>query len=183
MEILRLIYAFAFTGLFAIGGGLATIPFLQDMGEKYGWFTTKELIDMVAISESTPGPIGINMATFVGIRVGGYLGGVMATLALVLPSIIVVLLLIPFLDRYQKSPLTQGIFYGLRPTSAGLISAALLGFIKMVVFFGGNLVLSGINWLNLALFLGFFGLIKFKNIHPVLVIGLGAAMGMLLHLV
>ncbi|HZK09459.1 MAG TPA: chromate transporter [Clostridia bacterium] len=182
MEMLKLIYAFVFTGLFAVGGGLATIPFLQDMGEKYGWFTTKELMDMVAISESTPGPIGINMATFVGIRVGGYPGGVLATLALVFPSIVVVLILIPVLDKYRTSALTQGIFYGLRPTSTALIAAALLGFLRMVVFLGEEIVLSGVNWLNILLFLGFFALIKTKKTHPVLVIAIGAALGMILDL-
>lgn len=79
--------------------------------------------------------------------------------------------------------MTQGIFYGLRPTSTALISAALLGFIKMVLFFGGNLVISGINWLNLALFLGFFAIIQLKDVHPVLVIGLGAGIGIVLNLV
>lgn len=183
MEFLRLLYAFAFTGIFAVGGGLATIPFLQDMADRYGWFTTKELMDMVAISESTPGPIGINMATYVGIRVGGYTGGVLATLALVFPSVVLVLLLIPFLDRYQKSPLTQGIFYGLRPTSTALITAALISFIKMVVFYSGQISFSGINGLNLALFLGFFAFVQRKDPHPVFVICLGALVGMVLHLV
>lgn len=183
MEILKLIYAFMFTGLFAIGGGLATIPFLQDMAHKYGWFTIKELLDMIAISESTPGPIGINMATFVGIRVGGYLGGVIATLALVLPSVVVILLLIPVLDRYEESPLTKGVFYGLRPTSAALITAALLGFIKMVLFNSGLVALSEINLINLILLLAFIGLIKLKDLHPILVIALGAVLGMVFQLV
>lgn len=183
MEIFKMIYAFMFTGLFAIGGGLATIPFLQDMSAKYGWFTIKELLDMIAISESTPGPIGINMATFVGIRVGGYLGGILATLALVFPSVVVVLLLIPVLDRYEKSPITGGIFYGLRPTSAALIAAALLGFVRMVIFNSGALSLGEINWVNLAFLGGFILLIKIRDVHPILLIGLGAVLGVVFKLV
>lgn len=182
MEILKMIYAFMFTGLFAVGGGLATIPFLQDMAGKYGWFTTRELLDMIAISESTPGPIGINMATFVGIRVAGFGGGILATLALVFPSIVVVLLLIPVLDRYEKSPLTQGIFYGLRPTSAALIAAALLGFVRMVLFNTSELALSSLNWINLLFLLGFVILLKLRDIHPIFVIALGAGLGMIFGL-
>ena len=92
MIYLRLFYAFFKTGLFSIGGGLATLPFLYEMAEKYSWFTEEDIANMLAIAESTPGPIGVNMATYVGIQTGGILGGFWATFALVLPSFIIILL-------------------------------------------------------------------------------------------
>lgn len=179
---LRLLYAFFITGLFAVGGGLATIPFLKNMVDKYAWFSMEELMNMIAISESTPGPIGINMATFIGIRVEGYLGGVLTTLALVLPSVVIILLLIPVLERYRKSPLMAAIFFGLRPTSVALITAALLGFIQMALFEGGVLSLGNLNLFYTGLFLAFVVLVQLKKVHPALIIVLGAGLGMLLKL-
>ena len=179
---LRLLYAFFITGLFAVGGGLATIPFLKNMVDKYAWFSMEELMNMIAISESTPGPIGINMATFIGIRVEGYLGGVLTTLALVLPSVVIILLLIPVLERYRKSPLMAAIFFGLRPTSVALITAALLGFIQMALFEGGVLSLGNLNLFYTGLFLAFIVLVQLKKVHPALIIVLGAGLGMLLKL-
>ncbi len=179
---LKLLYAFLITGLFAVGGGLATIPFLKNMVDKYAWFSMEELMNMIAISESTPGPIGINMATFIGIRVEGYLGGVLTTLALVLPSVVIILLLIPVLERYRKSPLMAAIFFGLRPTSVALITAALLGFIQMALFEGGVLSLGNLNLFYTGLFLAFVVLVQLKKVHPALIIVLGAGLGMLLKL-
>ena len=92
MIYLRLFYEFFKTGLFAIGGGLATLPFLSDMADRTGWFTHAQLADMLAVSESTPGPIGVNMATYVGFTTGGVGGALVATLGLVAPSIIVILI-------------------------------------------------------------------------------------------
>ncbi len=108
MIFLRLFFEFFKTGLFSIGGGLATIPFLQDMGEATGWFTNQELTTMIAVSESTPGPMGVNMATYVGYHhgagpAGGILGAVIATLGLVAPSIIVILIIARFLQKFRHS--------------------------------------------------------------------------------
>ena len=112
MIFLRLFFEFFKTGLFSIGGGLATIPFLQDMGEATGWFTNQELTTMIAVSESTPGPMGVNMATYVGYHMGcntvlgpagGILGAVIATLGLVAPSIIVILIIARFLQKFRHS--------------------------------------------------------------------------------
>ena len=96
MIYLQLFYNFFMTGLFAIGGGLATIPFLTDMGARTGWFSAGELANMIAISESTPGPMGVNMATYVGFHLGGVPGGIIATLGLVCPSILVILIIAGF---------------------------------------------------------------------------------------
>ena len=121
---LKLFWEFFKTGLFAIGGGMATLPFLHDMGEATGWFTQTQLMNMLAVSESTPGPIGINMATYVGFTVGGVPGAVIATLGEVTPSIIVILIVAAMLKKFRDSRLVANAFYGLRPASTGLIGAA-----------------------------------------------------------
>ena len=105
MIYLQLFFEFFKAGLFAIGGGLATIPFLTDIGQRTGWFTSGELANMIAISESTPGPMGVNMATYVGFHTGGIAGGVIATLGLVAPSIIVILIIARFLQKFRRDPM------------------------------------------------------------------------------
>ena len=124
MIYLRLFWEFFKTGLFAIGGGMATLPFLHDMGEATGWFTQGDLMNMLAVSESTPGPIGINMATYVGFTVGGVPGAVIATLGEVTPSIIVILIIAALLRSFRENRYVDRAFYGLRPASTGLIGAA-----------------------------------------------------------
>ena len=121
---LRLYYEFFKTGLFAIGGGMATLPFLHDIGETTGWYTQAQLMNMLAVSESTPGPIGINMATYVGYTVGGIPGAIIATIGEVTPSIIVILIVAMMLKKFRDSKYVNDAFYGLRPASTGLIGAA-----------------------------------------------------------
>ena len=134
MLYLRLFFEFFKTGLFAVGGGLATLPFLYDMAGKTGWFTTAQLADMIAVSESTPGPIGVNMATYVGFETGGVPGAVIATLGLITPSIIVILLIARVLHQFRQNRYVDAAFYGLRPCSVGLIAAAGLLVVKIAVF-------------------------------------------------
>ena len=124
MIYLKLFYEFFKTGLFAVGGGLATLPFLSDMGNRTGWFTQAQLADMLAVSESTPGPVGVNMATYVGFETAGVLGAVVATLGLVTPSVIVILIVAGFLRAFRSNKFVDAAFYGLRPASTGLIGAA-----------------------------------------------------------
>ena len=124
MLYVRLFWEFFKTGLFAVGGGLATLPFLQDMAERTGWFTHAQLADMLAVSESTPGPIGVNMATYVGFTTGGVPGALVATLGLVTPSVIVILIVAAFLKAFRDSKWVSGAFYGLRPASTALVAAA-----------------------------------------------------------
>lgn len=124
MILIQLFYEFFKAGLFAVGGGLATLPFLQDISAKTGWFTLDQLADMIAISECTPGPIGVNMATYVGFSTAGIPGALAATLGLIAPSIIVILIIAGFLKRFQDNRYVQAAFYGLRPASTGLIGAA-----------------------------------------------------------
>ena len=121
---LRLFWEFFKTGLFAVGGGMATLPFLKDIGQSTGWYTYTDLMNMLAVSESTPGPIGINMATYVGFTVGGIPGAVIATLGEVTPSIIVILIVAMMLKKFRDNRYVNMAFYGLRPASTGLIGAA-----------------------------------------------------------
>ena len=132
MIYLRLFYEFFKTGLFAVGGGMATIPFLYSMADNTGWFTRLDVDNMIAVGESTPGPIGVNMATYVGYITGGNVGGlpfailgsVIATLGLITPSIIVILIIASFLKNFRDNRFVDSAFYGLRPASTGLIAAA-----------------------------------------------------------
>jgi chromate transporter len=135
MIYLILFFEYFKVGLFAVGGGLATLPFLYELIAKYGWFDAKELTNMIAVSESTPGPMGVNMSTYAGfLATGGFpqgiLGGIVATMGLVTPSIIVILIVSYFLIKFKNSPIVQKVFYGLRPASMGLIAAAGFSVIK-----------------------------------------------------
>ena len=136
MIFLRLFLEFAKVGLFAVGGGLATIPFLQDMGARTGWFTNADLTTMIAVSESTPGPMGVNMATYVGFHTAGIAGGVVATLGLVSSSIVIILIIAGFLEKFRQSKVVDAVFYGLRAASVALISAqiALAGVENLISF-------------------------------------------------
>ena len=129
--LLRLYWEFFKTGIFSIGGGLATLPFLYDMADRTGWFTASNIADMIAVSESTPGAIGINMATYVGYTTAGVIGGIIATLGLITPSIIIILIIARILQKFRESKAVDRIFYGLRPASTGLIAAAGLGVAKI----------------------------------------------------
>ena len=124
MTVLRLWWEFFKIGMFSVGGGMATLPFLYDMSDRTGWFTYDMIADMLAVSESTPGPIGINMATYTGYVTAGIPGSVAATLGVITPGIIIVLLIVAVLDRFRKNKYVEAAFYGLRPASTGLIAAA-----------------------------------------------------------
>ena len=134
MLYLRLFWEFFKTGLFAVGGGMATLPFLNDMAGKTGWFDAGQLADMIAVSESTPGPIGVNMATYVGFTTGGIPGAVIATLGLVTPEILIILIIARALKKFRENRYVDAAFYGLRPCSLGLIAAAGMLVIRIALF-------------------------------------------------
>ena len=113
MILLHLFWEFFKTGLFAVGGGMATLPFLYDMSTRTGWFTQAKLADMIAVSESTPGPIGVNMATYVGFETAGIPGAVIATLGLICPSIIIVLVIARVLKQFRDNKTVDAAFYGI----------------------------------------------------------------------
>lgn len=183
MIYLRLIYEFFKTGLFAVGGGLATIPFLRDMGASTGWFTDADLTTMIAVSESTPGPMGVNMATYVGFHIAGIPGAVLATLGLITPSIIVILIIAGFLARFRESKLVDAAFKGLRPASTALIAAAGLSVAKNVLLNlqGAETALSTvIRWPALLLAAAVFVCMRIKplkKLHPIVFIGVSAVIG------
>ena len=186
MIYLQLFWEYFQTGLFAVGGGMATIPFLYDISDKTGWFTHQDLANMIAVGESTPGPIGVNMATYVGYVTGmgeggighAILGAVTATAGLVLPSLIVILIVAAMLKRFKNNPLVQNAFYGLRPASTGLITAAGISVAVSNLF--GSSVFS-INWkgwiLAAVLWLLTNKVGKTKKLHPIVFIGASALVG------
>ncbi|MBQ3481509.1 MAG: chromate transporter [Oscillospiraceae bacterium] len=142
--LLTLFFEFFKTGLFAVGGGMATLPFLYDMSARHpDWFTTAQLADMIAVSESTPGPIGVNMATYVGFRTAGVLGGLITTLGLVAPSVIIILIVARVLKQFRENKYVDAAFYGLRPCSVGLIAAAGVLVVKIALFDFDAYALSG----------------------------------------
>ena len=133
MLMLELGFRFFCCGLFAIGGGLATLPFLYNISKETGWYTFSDISNMIAVSESTPGPMGVNMATYVGFTTAGPAGAVIATLGLITPSIIVILIIDGFFKAFKTNKYVQNAFYGLRPASTGLIAAAGLSVLSLVL--------------------------------------------------
>ena len=188
MLYLRLFYEFFKTGLFAVGGGMATLPFLYSMSDTTGWFTHAQLADMIAVSESTPGPIGVNMATYVGFITAGIPGAVIATLGLVAPSIIIILIIAKVLAAFRQNKYVDAAFYGLRPCSVGLIAAAGLLVVKLAVFNFDLYRQTGVfadlfNWKALLLAAVLIVLTRYvkqtKKLHPIFFILGSAAAGAL----
>lgn len=183
MIYLRLFWEFFKTGLFAVGGGMATLPFLYDISDRTGWFTHAQLADMVAVSESTPGPIGVNMATYVGFLTGGLGGAAVATLGLITPSIIVILIVFAFLEKFRDSRYVNGAFYGLRPASTAMILAALVLVVKATFLPNG---LAALDWRLLVLAAVLLALTnavpQTKKLHPIVFILGSAAVGVVLRL-
>ncbi len=195
MIFLELFVRFFFVGLFAIGGGLATLPFLQSMGETTGWFTQSDISDMIAISESTPGPIGVNMATYVGYQAGefsgvagGIFGGIIATLGLIAPSVIVIIIVSKMLQKFKDSKYVEYAFYGLRAASIGLVASACLGVAKLAFWSGEIMAESGsifaaVNYKSIILSaVIFFCITKFKKLHPIVLILFSAIVGIALKM-
>ena len=198
MILLRLFWEFFKTGLFAVGGGMATVPFLQDISAKTGWYTSGQLADMIAVSESTPGPLGVNMATYVGYTVGsqqlggagmGVVGAIVSTLGLIFPSIVVILIIGYFLKRFRDSKIVDSALYGLRPASVALISAAGVDIVLFAILRVDSIYQIGkasLSWkaavLALAVFAGTNLVPKLKKIHPIWFIFFSAIAGILLHM-
>ena len=190
MILLRLYFEFFKTGLFAVGGGLATIPFLREISAATGWFTDTDLTTMIAVSESTPGPIGVNMATYAGFQSAGVLGSVVATLGLITPSIIIILIIAGFLNKFRQSKAVDAVFKGLRPASTALIAFAGLSVATSVLVKVGMDPVNmghtfGVDWLSLAIAVGVFFAMRWKplkKLHPIAFIGICALLGVIFHL-
>lgn len=198
MILCKLFWEFCKTGLFAIGGGMATVPFLREIADKTGWFTAGQLADMIAVSESTPGPLGVNMATYVGYTVGstqlgspwmGIVGAVVATLGLIFPSIVIVLCISFFLKRFRTSTLVDAALYGLRPASVALISAAGVEIVLFAILRVDSIYQIGaaqLSWKSVALAAGVYAgtnlIPKLKKLHPIWFILLSAIVGIILKM-
>ena len=181
MILLRLYWEFFLVGLFSMGGGMATVPFLFDLAARTGWFTAADLANMIAISEATPGPIGVNMATYAGYAAAGIPGGIVAPLGLVTPAVLIILIVSRLLSAFWKDPRFQRVFYGLRPASVGLIGAAAFTVCAVSLFtWDGALTL---HWPAIALCAGTLlalNLPALKRIPPVAFLAVGAVVGIVL---
>ena len=191
MIYLQLYWEFFKTGLFAVGGGMATVPFLHEIGLRTGWYTPAMLADMIAVSESTPGPIGVNMATYVGYTVGGIPGAVITTLGIISPCIVVILIIAAFLNAFRSSPTVERVFYGIRPASTALIASAGIGVMRLCLvdeaawaatgrllslFHLPQIVLMAVIWTLTNL------VRQTKKLHPLFFIALSAAVGIVFSL-
>ena len=181
---LQLFLEFFQIGLFAIGGGPATIPFLMDLADRHPWYTRQDVANMLAVSESTPGPIGLNMSTYAGYNAAGFSGGITATLSLVLPSLIVIVLIAKLLDNFNENPYVKSAFWSIRPAVTGLIAAAIVGLFEAALFIGENgewqfpllsLVLCGI-------FFACMNIRRLGKLHPFFWIVMGAACGIVFQM-
>ena len=197
MLYLKLFWEFFKAGLFAIGGGMATVPFLQEISRKTGWYTAGDLADMIAVSESTPGPIGVNMATYVGYTtvhnhygpIAGIFGGILSTVGLVMPSVIIILIVARFLEKFRENRYVNAAMYGLRAASVALISSAGISIVMIAVFQINSieewkaavidyrcfvlavLVLIMTRWVP-----------KVKDLHPIIFIIASALIGIVFHM-
>lgn len=184
MIYLTLFLEFFKVGLFALGGGLAALPFLQDLIAKYSWMTAEELLNMIAISESTPGAIGINTATFIGYNTAGIPGGVIATVGLAAPSIIIITIIAHYFKQFNQHPLVDSAFSGIRPAVAGLIASAAFELARGGIFNLEHLQLNNnllklFDYKSLLLLIIIFAAIrKFKK-HPIIYIIASALIGMI----
>lgn len=188
MVYLQLFIEFFKTGLFAIGGGLATLPFLKQIALRHTWYSVSQLTDMIAISESTPGPIGINMSTYAGFHAAGIPGALVSTLSLVLPSYLVILIVSHFLEKFKDSPLVNHVFYGIRPATAGLIAGAMfevfiLSLFDLNAFQASGSIMDLIRILPIVVYIvALLCVIKLPKIHPIVFIIIGAVLGIVLEL-
>lgn len=177
MIYLRLFLSFIQVGLFSIGGGYAAMPLIQaQVVEKYAWLSMNEFTDLITIAEMTPGPIAVNSATFVGIRIGGVGGAVIATLGCILPSCLIVSLLAFVYYRYKGVSVVQSILGSLRPAVVALIAGAGLSILNMVLFNGQSVRFANVDWIGLILFAGAFFILRKLKWNPIAVMcGCGVA--------
>ena len=174
----ELFFTFLKIGLFTFGGGYAMLPLVQDEVLSHSWMSQEEIINFIAVSESTPGPLAVNMSTYVGRMTAGIPGALMATLGVILPSFVIILILAGFYEKFRSSRLVSGAMRGLRPAVIGLIGAALISIGREIFLPAGE-----IDWLNIGLSAGIFllmALLAFKKAHPILIIALSGALGVAL---
>ena len=181
MIYLNLFWTFFKIGAFTFGGGYAMLPLIQAEVINKGWITNTEIINFVAISESTPGPFAINISTYIGMEIGGILGALCATLGVVLPSFIIILIVAKFFQKFKDNKYIKGIMEGLKPAAIGLIGATVIDIAK-TTFFNDELVLKNLNatkfyvlFINFSLML----ILTFKKLHPIVIICFSAIIGII----
>lgn len=181
MIFLQLFITFFKIGLFTIGGGYAMLPLIQSEIERLGWLTNTELVNFIAVSESTPGPFAINISTYVGTQMGGLLGGICATLGVVMPSFIIILIIATFFERFKDNKYVVGCMSGLKPAVIGLIGSAVVS-IGATVFFPAAVSLSVFTtpqfYISLVLFLS-MTVLALKKVHPIIIICISAVVGII----
>lgn len=171
-------------GLFAVGGGPATIPFLMDIPKRHDWYQVADVANMLAVSESTPGPIGVNMATYAGFNAAGVPGGIVATLALVLPSLIVIVIISKILDKFSKNQYVRSTFGMIRPAVTGLIATAVYGIFQTALFTSqtGEFYFPVELVILCLIFYGLMNIKALKKLHPAFWILCGAVIGIVFQL-
>jgi len=185
MIYLKLFYEFFITGLLTFGGGLASIPFLQQMSGKTGWFTIEELMNIIAVSEATPGPVSVNMATYAGYITAGIPGGIIATIGMITPCAIIAMIVARLLSRFRDNEIVNSAFYGLRPASLGLIAAAGVAVLRLSMMNIGLWQETGaiydlLNFKALALAAVLFVLAHNIKLHPIVFLAASAVVGILI---
>lgn len=150
MIYIKLFLEFFHIGLFSIGGGYATLPFLYHIADVQQWYTTKQLSDMIALSSVTPGPVGVNVATFAGFSTAGITGAFIATFSVILPSFIIVLIISKILDKFKKNKYVQSVIYTLKPTGCGLLAAVGVDMFVNNVNLFGMFLLGGLFFASLT---------------------------------
>lgn len=179
--LIKLFWEYLKIGLFAVGGGLATIPFLLELADRQDWFTVEQLTNMIAISESTPGPVGINMATFSGFHASGIVGGLVASFAIIIPSFIIIILIAKFLENFNDNKYVRGAFYGIRPAVTAMISVAIFELFKLTLATKTNVGWI-VHWELIAFAVIVFFAMRLKqtkNWHPALWFVVGAVVGII----
>ena len=178
MILLDLFLTFLKIGAFTFGGGYAMFPLIQEAVLEHGWLSEELLIDFVAISESSPGPFAVNIATYIGSEVGGVLGSILATLGVVLPSFIIILIVAKFFTKFKDNKYIKGIMSGLKPCVIGLIGSAVISMALTVFVPNGfkNMVINSELIISIVVFLISMLLVSKKK-HPIMVIVVSAILG------
>lgn len=173
MIYLQLFFSFLQVGLFSIGGGYAAMPLIQNqIVDTHSWMTMSEFTDLITIAEMTPGPIAVNSATFVGIRIAGIAGAIAATLGCIFPSLIIVPLLAYIYYHYKGTSVIQNVLSSLRPAVVALIASAGISILLTVIFAEKELAAEHVNWAGAAVFLAAFALLRKLKWNPILVMAL-----------
>lgn len=179
MILLELFWTFFKIGALTFGGGYAMLPLMQEQVLSRAWATEEQLIHFIAVSESTPGPFAVNMATYIGAEMGGVFGSACATLGVVLPSFLVILIVAKCYDKFRQSRVVKGCMSGLKPAVVGLIGNAFLN-VMITIFFPGGMALAVFTQARTYIYLGIFAVmlvLAFKKVHPIIIICLSAVIG------